>query len=367
MGTITRSFANNITSGGTFDATDLTGTIPASNITDASVGNITDVPALVATTTVASDPPSPDAGQIWYNTTANALRAYVLRGTWATGGTRNNAISEGAGAGNQTAALTFGGNDGSGPPTAVNESYDGTSWTEVNDLNTARRLLSGFGTQTAALGVTGTTSSPGLPGITGATESWNGTSWTEVNDVNTGLLGRAGLGTATAGLVASGQGSGSPSLSAVVESWNGTSWTEVNDVNTARNSFAGAGISTSGIVYGGEAAPGFTGATESWNGTSWTEVSDLNTARTAVCGAGADNTSALAFTGNTPPASGATEVWNGTTWANQTSTNTAVRSAAGAGSQTSAIVFGGFNTGSVRQTTSEEWTLANVTTDLGAS
>src|SRR6056300_1229285 len=92
MGTITRSFANNITSGGTFDATDLTGTIPASNIADASVTNITAVPALTAVSTVASDPPSPDAGQVWYNTTDKALRAYVAgAGSWATGGSMNTA------------------------------------------------------------------------------------------------------------------------------------------------------------------------------------------------------------------------------------------------------------------------------------
>src|SRR5210317_2555855 len=90
MGTITRSFANNITSGGTFDATDLTGTIPATNIADASVTNITAVPSLTATSIVASDPPSPDAGQVWYNTTDKVLRAYVLgTGSWSTGGNLN--------------------------------------------------------------------------------------------------------------------------------------------------------------------------------------------------------------------------------------------------------------------------------------
>ena len=96
MGTITRSFANNITSGGTFDATDLTGTIPSSNIADASVTNITAVPALTAVSTVASDPPSPDAGQIWYNTTDKALRAYIIggAGSWSTGGNVNTARSQ---------------------------------------------------------------------------------------------------------------------------------------------------------------------------------------------------------------------------------------------------------------------------------
>src|SRR6056300_2075193 len=125
MGTITRSFANNITSGGTFDATDLTGTIPASNIADASVTNITAVPSLTAVSTVASDPPSPDAGQVWYNTTDKALRAYVLgAGSWASGGALNTARGYPAATGTQTAAIAFGGQDPA--YTAATESYNGT-------------------------------------------------------------------------------------------------------------------------------------------------------------------------------------------------------------------------------------------------
>jgi hypothetical protein len=36
-------------------------------------------------------------------------------------------------------------------------SWNGTSWTEVNDLNTARYILGGAGTQTAALAFGGFT------------------------------------------------------------------------------------------------------------------------------------------------------------------------------------------------------------------
>ena len=39
------------------------------------------------------------------------------------------------------------------------ESYDGTSWTEVNNVNTGRKLLAGLGTQTAALATGGDTGS----------------------------------------------------------------------------------------------------------------------------------------------------------------------------------------------------------------
>ena len=53
------------------------------------------------------------------------------------------------GAGIQTAGLAFGGQVPGN--TGVTEEYDGTSWSEQNDLNTARGYLAGCGTQTAAL------------------------------------------------------------------------------------------------------------------------------------------------------------------------------------------------------------------------
>ena len=71
MGAITRAFANNILTGGKFDATDMTGTLPAATIGNPSMTNITDIPALTAVSTVTSDPPSPDAGQMWYNSSQN--------------------------------------------------------------------------------------------------------------------------------------------------------------------------------------------------------------------------------------------------------------------------------------------------------
>ena len=123
-------------------------------------------------------------------------------------------------------------------------------------------------------------------------ESYDGTSWTEVNNVNTGRHRLAGLGTQTAALATGGQ---NPDVTAINESWNGTSWTEVGDLNTARDMLGGAGADN-------EAALGFGGLTppstrldvvETWNGTSWTEVADLNQARYQVAGSGASNTSAL--------------------------------------------------------------------------
>ena len=49
----------------------------------------------------------------------------------------------------------------------------------MGDLNTARQLITGTGTQTAALGIGGGTN-PGQAKV----ESWDGSSWTEIADLN---------------------------------------------------------------------------------------------------------------------------------------------------------------------------------------
>src|SRR5210317_1391916 len=116
MGSIKQNLANNILSGGKFDATDLDGTIPNTNINDNSIDNVTSFPAAGSgIPSVASDPPSPSQGDVWYNTTSNAFK-YVgatTSGSWATGGSLNTArwVLASAKLGTQTAALAFGGDD----------------------------------------------------------------------------------------------------------------------------------------------------------------------------------------------------------------------------------------------------------------
>ena len=98
---------------------------------------------------VATDPTYPVEGQIWFNTTSNVLKGSVLTtaAAWSTGGNLNTARRQMAGAGtSSSSALGFGGYlapGASSAPSALCESYDGTSWTEVGDLNTARRGLMG--------------------------------------------------------------------------------------------------------------------------------------------------------------------------------------------------------------------------------
>ena len=84
----------------------------------------------------SSDPSNPLEGQVWFNSTDNVLKGQRpnLSGSWATGGNLNDSRNGVAGAGTgNTAALAFG---GSSPPyTGNTELYDGTNWTEVNNLN----------------------------------------------------------------------------------------------------------------------------------------------------------------------------------------------------------------------------------------
>ncbi len=52
---------------------------------------------------------------------------------------------------------------------ANTETWNGSAWTEVNELNTARSTGGGFGTQTSAIMATGYT-----PSFITNTESWDG-------------------------------------------------------------------------------------------------------------------------------------------------------------------------------------------------
>jgi hypothetical protein len=185
------------------------------------------------------------------------------------------AIDDMGSGGSLTAGIIFGGEvPPSGSTTNKNFGYDGTNWTELTNLNTARRAIGGAGVQTSALAFGGQE-----PGSASAkTESWDGTSWTETSDLNTARMGIQGAGHSNTAAIGAGGG-----LSPVVnnvEQWDGSSWTEKNNLNTARSLFAGGGVSTAALFYGGYVGtPSYSGKTESWNGTSMTEVNDMATGR----------------------------------------------------------------------------------------
>src|SRR6056300_1228440 len=105
MGSLKQNLANNILSDGKFDATDLSGTVPASNVNNDSLTNITTFgPSLGDTIqSVASDPPSLSEGDFWYNTTTGSLKGVVQIKAWSSGGNLGTARQAGTGSGTQTA------------------------------------------------------------------------------------------------------------------------------------------------------------------------------------------------------------------------------------------------------------------------
>ena len=218
-----------------------------------------------------TNPDNPIEGQLWYNTTDNVAKYQIpnVLSAWRSGNNMNTARSIPGGIGIQTAALALAGYISDN--TAIVEQYDGTSWTEVNDLNTATRGLGTSGTNIGCTCFFGNT--PGSS-TSNKNEEWNGSSWTETTDGNTGRRYFGGVGTsAEAALAFAGEAPTTAEIG-LTESWNGTSWTEVNDLNTARGRLGSGGIETSALAFGGDTpgTPSGVTNTESWNGSSWTEV-----------------------------------------------------------------------------------------------
>jgi hypothetical protein len=193
------------------------------------------------------------------------------------------------GVGTTTAALGFGGV--LVPPdanTANSESWNGTAWTEVANLPSAKADFQGCGTATAALSISGSRGS----GVT-AVESWNGASWTSGTAVNTARWIGAAAGIQTAAIFVGGYTTANLALN---ELWDGSSWTEVGDLNTAKSDHGAFGTSTGAL--------GFTQATtESWDGSSWTEVAEMSTGSSGTqksSAAGANNLTGLVAGGGSP-------------------------------------------------------------------
>ena len=294
---------------------------------------------------------STSVGQMYYNTSTGSFKGVTAGvGSWASGGNLVAARQSGAGLGIQTASLFVAGETGS--ILDLVENYNGTSWSEVNEVNTARKANTALGTTAAGLTAGGTIGPPGR--YQTLNEVWNGSGWSEEADLTTGRNSLSSAGTTAAGLAFAGVVS--TGESATNESWNGSSWSEVAEINTARNNGTGGGTSTSAILAGGLTTVPLA-TTETWNGSTWTAVPDLNSARSQTGGTAQNNTDAIVFGGRTPPGADTvnTESWDGTSWTEVANLATARDQFQGSGaSNSSALAFGGSTPPYTNAT--EEWT-----------
>ena len=176
--------------------------------------------------------------------------------SWAEGGNIPAVREAGSGAGTQTAALYIGGTPPSPPGVNIVLSYDGTSWAvSPATLNTTRYQAAAIGITTAALYVGGSGHA--------VNESFNGSTWTEVGDIPANSAGSAMSGTQALAMF---YGGGPPAPTAQNYAWDGTSWTTNTSLTTGRINLGGtpSGTTAVALAYGGGDGPVFN-QTEEWS------------------------------------------------------------------------------------------------------
>jgi hypothetical protein len=301
------------------------------------------------------------------NRTADTKATGVAGASWSSGGDLNRGLAaeiQGAGASN-TAAIATGGQTG-GPPYVIQaktEQYNGTAWTEVADLNLARKAAAGAVASPSSNSLYFSGGSGPLPSWSATTEAWDNSSWTEVGDLNSARNGAGGAGSSNASAICISGEIPNNSQTVNVEEYNGSSWTEIANVNDARRYGVGLGTATAGLYVGGDNDPGYAATNELWNGSSWTEVGDMNTGRSQF-GAGGTTTDGIVAGGRVPAKTSNTEHWDGSTWTEVA--NLAVARSdtnAGGGVSTSSLIAGGANATAFVAST-EEFSAAGIADSL---
>ena len=290
----------------------------------------------------------------------NSSTTAYTAAAWASGGTLNTGRQRAGGFGNaQTAAVVAAG--ASAPPaTAMNktEEYNGTSWTEVNAVNTARYNMTAFGTEPA-----GVLAGVGTPTVSygGTTEEYDGTNWTTVNSYNApGANYRSSCGPQTAGLLAGGVAPAPAEMTNAVEEYDGTNWTNGTNLPQYQSYQNMAGTQTAAINGGGNKGPAAPGPVTAntisleYDGSSWTAGPNANlySDRVNSFNGGSGTQASALFVGGDGTAG---VKYDGTTFATDASYPAArgETNAAGLAPSTAACIFAGGPVPSVGSTTLE--------------
>ena len=316
----------------------------------------------------ASDPSNPIVGEVWYNSTTNALKGQgaTTSGSWATGGNLPAGRTQSGQAGIQTAAISAGGQSTPSYNTNTSFTYDGSSWTSTPNLGTDRRGTNMFGIQTAAVLAASNQNNP--RNYLTATEEWNGSSWSSGGDLNTARSGSYSGGTLTQGVVA---GASGPSYSNATEEYDGTSWTTVTNMpQVYGHGTSGADSQLDMNCVGG--GPGNQTANLVYNGTSWTTGNSLSgDGRRGNKGAMPSSSSPGFVAGGetaTVNPIAITEEYDGTSFSSSTSMPTATRDSASSdgGTGTAGLFSGGTAPSQSPSTTNKvfEWTGSGVPTTV---
>ena len=258
-------------------------------------------------------PPHTAVTEDWnVSTTVTTPAAFSSGGTMGTG--RYGGQYFGTGKASQVAC---GGHvPGSPPSTANSETYDGTTWSEGNNINTARFNGAGGGTETA-----GVISMGRSPSDSNATEEYNGSSWTTVTASPETKYRKVGAGTQTALIVTGGLNS-PPTVVYPTTSleYDGTNWTSGGTAPFGGNYMDGVGTETSAVVFGGNSPNDPAGQSNNlsfdYNGSAWTANNNINSNHAGQHFASGTVTDAIIGAGGAPYTIAAvSETYDGTTFA----------------------------------------------------
>ena len=296
--------------------------------------------------TVANDPSNPIIGDIWYNSTIGTLKGFATtNAAWASGGNMNTTRRNMAGFGSQTAGVAVG---GFVPPYSnATEEYNGSSWTSVNNLPvTKESAMGGTGTLTAGLIGAGSGSDNG-PAYSASSFKYDGTNWTSAGTMNQQGLGRRFAGTQTAALGMGGYIGGGTHTNAT-EEYDGSSWTSGGNLpGTPTTYLHAAGTQTAGVTSVGS---GPVKGTHFYNGTTWSTQESGGPPSGGFTGSGHQGTQSVFYSFGTS----STGKWDGTSWTNVATLGTSRSGGADTGNTTTALYAGGWMPGNTNVT--EEFT-----------
>ena len=267
----------------------------------------------------------------------NSSQNVITAAAWASGGSLNTGRTLGGSAiTSGTSGIVFG---GSSPYTGKTESYDGSSFSETGDMNTARGYLSGFGTSTAAVAAGGY-NAPNNP--QSLVEEWNGSAWSEETNLPAARKSAGNCGTLTAGLIFGGSSAQpyGPNIVNTTFEYNGSSWTTGGTLPEAKGQASSGGTQTAAFYAGGRTAPGRSAKTAFYNGSSWSEGADVATISPSSGGLGATGTTSA---GLGTSGDNLTNIYDGTAWATSPNYSTARNRGFGGATASDALLVGGYS------------------------
>ena len=299
--------------------------------------------------------PSPVTGVATEEFTSSAN--VITAAAFSNGGSLNTGRWGLGGCGTQTAGIAFGGrNPPVGQDLARSEQYDGSSWSEGPDLNTATRVCGkGTGTQTAALKHGGHYGSPSTRYK--VAEEWDGSSWTNGGTSTNAHDGTMQIGTQTAAASCGGY-DGSPMNE--TEEYNGTSFSTANAMTYSGYSGGASGPQTAAVVFGGGFPAVFTSS--EYDGTNWTAGGTLPPSRGGygTCGntGNGSQTAAIGAGGYAPGPSyfNGSFIYDGTIFSTGPNISTARNELASGGPNSSFYITGGLTSPGAASNATEEFT-----------